>query len=195
MLDVYIRELSPEVLEDYLAFFEQDVFEDDPVQAGCYCRYYQFSGERWDIEDAEDNREAVCARILRGEAEGLLAYVDGHPAAFCQAAPPAKLPSLERWLGYAVPDADQVGVVSCFVVGARYRRLGLARLLLDAACDRFSARGLAFAEGYPFKTRLGDQHPGALRMFLDAGFVKAAELERRWVVRKSLGRALRRRAG
>jgi hypothetical protein len=37
---VEVRELRPELLDDYLRFFDQDAFTDFPEWSGCYCGFY-----------------------------------------------------------------------------------------------------------------------------------------------------------
>jgi len=49
-----------------------------------------------------------------------------------------------------------VGTAICFVIAPPYRRHGIARRLLDAACEGFAAQGLAYAEGFPVKEPQSD---------------------------------------
>jgi ribosomal protein S18 acetylase RimI-like enzyme len=131
MLDLFLQPLTPALVEDTLAFLEQEI-DDAALEAT------GLSGQRSGVDGgqplaAAELRENFADLMLRGEVEGFLAYVDGRPAALCVTA-----------------SADQAGVVALILVAARHRRLGLARRLLDAACARFAAEGLAF-EGYPRK--------------------------------------------
>jgi GNAT superfamily N-acetyltransferase len=73
---------------------------------------------------------------------------------------------------YEEPDAESIGSIMCFIVAREYRRGGIARQLLDAACAGFAARGLMIAEGYVLKGAQGDamNYPGPLSMYLSAGF-------------------------
>ena len=75
--EIVIRELTSELLDDFLNFFDHDAFADNPAWFGCYCMYYHFTGtvEEWDKRSASENREAISTLIKRGEAHGLLAYV------------------------------------------------------------------------------------------------------------------------
>ncbi len=53
-------------------------------------------------------------------------------------------------------DLERVGAIVCFVVAQPHRRQGIARRLLDAACEGFRRQGLAVAEAYPRKGSTSD---------------------------------------
>ena len=46
---------------------------------------------------------------------------------------------------------ERVGSIVCFVVASSHRNQGVASHLLNAACQKFSQRGLEAAEAYPVK--------------------------------------------
>ena len=190
MSEPVIRELTPELLDDYLKFFDHDAFADNPAWAGCYCRYFHFSGtdEEWDACTASDRRATISDLICNGQAHGLLAYVGGKPVGWCKAAPRLALPRLNLSKDLQVDDADRVGSIVCFVIAKPYRGRGIARRLLDAACDVLARRGLAFAEAYPRKhaESEADNYPGPLKMYLAAGFTIFREVDKRVIVRKPL---------
>src|SRR3712207_716032 len=93
-----VRPLTPERLADFLAYFDQDAFMDNPEWSSCYCFYYHFSGssQEWNARAAAENRADKSALIERGEARGYLAYADGKPVGWCHAAPRPTLPGLDR---------------------------------------------------------------------------------------------------
>ena len=188
--DVAIRELTPEILKDFLDFFDHDAFADNPAWSGCYCMYYQFTGidEEWDKRSASENREAMSKLIREGKAHGLLAYVDGRSVGWCHAAPRTTIPRLKLYQQFRVEEAERIGSIVCFVIAKPYRGRGIARRLLDAACQTFIRQGLAFAEAYPLKHAESDadNFPGPLEMYLDAGFSVFRELERFVIVREAL---------
>ena len=191
MSKAVIRELTPELLDDYLKFFDHDAFADNPAWAGCYCMFFHFSGtdEEWVECTASDNRAAISDLIRDGQAHGLLAYVGGKPVGWCKVAPRLALPRLSHYKALQVDDADQVGSIVCFVIVKPYRGRGIARGLLDAACVLLARRGLAFAEAYPRKHAESDadNYPGPLKMYLAAGFTIFREVDKRVIVRKPLG--------
>jgi len=52
--DVRIQEFSPALLDDYLRFFDNDAFVDNPRGASCYCffNHAPHESEDWDQRDA-----------------------------------------------------------------------------------------------------------------------------------------------
>jgi GNAT superfamily N-acetyltransferase len=185
-----VRELTADLLSDWLAFFDHDAFADHPEWANCYCHFFHanHAEKDWDTRSAEENRAASSALILSGRLRGHLAYLDGKPAGWCQAAPRLLIPNLASDPGFAVDDAGDVGSIACFVVARPYRGLGLARHLLDAACTGFRAQGLRIAEAYPRVQALGDaaNYHGPLSLYLDMGFSPQVEREKVLVVRRDL---------
>ena len=166
-----IRKLTPERLEDYLAFFDHDAFADHPEWAFCYCRLHHFPHDQraWGATTAEENREAVIDLIQAGILRGYLAYLGDKPVGWCNAGPRVRMTTTPD---YDEPDAEATGSIMCFVVAKEHRRRGIARRLLDAACAGFAAQGFTFAEAYLFQGAQGDaaNYPGPLAMYLAAGF-------------------------
>lgn len=175
-------------LADYLAFFDHRAFKDNPRWAGCYCHYPLHDPARidWHAQTAQANRAAITARIQDGTAGGVLAYRDGQVVGFCNAGPWRQFPML-RDVPQDAPDT--VGVIFCFIVAPEARGQGVARALLEAACERFRTMGLAAAQAKPRREAQGDaeNHLGPLSLYLDAGFRVVTETDDGGViVRKEL---------
>ena len=183
-----IREVTPERLDDVLRFFDRDAFADNPACASCYCMFYHIAGEEWAQRTAAQNRAARSELIACGQARGYLAYADGEPAGWCNAGPRAAYPRYDGAEEYRVDDGEHVGSIVCFVIAPQYRRHGIARRLLDAACEGFRRQGLRVAEGYPSRDENDDAsaYHGPASMYADAGFEPFRELEHQTIVRKSL---------
>jgi GNAT superfamily N-acetyltransferase len=166
-----IRELTPELLDNYLSFFDHDAFADNPDWGFCYCRLHYFPHDQrdWRETTAEENREAVIGLILDGTLRGYLAYLGGKPVGWCNAGPRVRMTTTPD---YDEPEAEAIGSIMCFVIAKEHRRKGIARRLLEAACEGFRARGLTIAEAYVLKAVQGDamNYPGPLTMYLSAGF-------------------------
>lgn len=183
-----IRPLTPDRQSDFLAFFDGEAFADNPKWGSCYCQFLHVDHDRvvWAQRTGEENREAACSRIACGRMQGYLAYRDGKPVGWCNAAPRALMEALAD---EPDPDADRVGQIGCFVVAPAHRRTGVASALLAAACEGLAAQGLTIAEAMPVADATSDaqNHFGPLGMYLAAGFtVHRTDEAGRVIVRKAL---------
>ena len=188
--DIEVRELTPGLLADWLAFFDREAFSDNPKWASCYCHFYfaDHTAREWDLRSTAENREASSGLIAGGRLRGYLAYLDGKPVGWCQAGPRLRIPNLQNEEVLAVDDADRVGSIVCFIVAKPHRGRGVARSLLEAACAGFRSQGLAFAEGYPRRTAASDaaNYHGPLSLYLNSGFTVFREADAVTIVRKDL---------
>src|SRR3989442_1653278 len=75
-------------------------------------------------------------RIVRsGVIPGVVAYVDGVPAAWCSIAPRENFAALERSRSYARLDDEPVWSVVCFHAAKPFRGRGLMPKILRAASE------------------------------------------------------------
>lgn len=188
-MDLLLRDLTPALLPDWLAFFDRDAFADNPDWGGCYCRAMLFEGgmDAWDAACASgENRAAMSARIEAGRVTGLLAYDGERAVGWCQFGARSGFRPLPGRL-VPIEEPTSVGSIVCFVVAEPYRRKGVATSLLRAACDALARTGLAVAEAYPHRDE-AEHHrfAGPLAMYLAEGFTVAGETPRSLVVRKTL---------
>ena len=164
-----IRRLTAGRLDDFLRFLDQEAFADNPYWAHCYCTHFHHTTGA--VHTAAENRAWASELVRAGGLQGFLAYVDGYPVGWCNAAPRATIPRLALMPGLRVPDAERVGSIVCLLVARAYRRHGIAGLLLDAVAERFRRQGLAFAEAYPVKElRRESEAATPLAVYLRAGF-------------------------
>ena len=185
---VEIRQLSPSLLPDFLSFFDGEAFADNPRWAFCYCQfaYVDHGKVDWKTRTADANRAAACERIGADRMQGFLAYRDGKPVGWCNAAPRTML---DAYANEPDPDAGRIGQITCFVVAEAHRRSGVAASLLQATCAGLKAQGLAIAEAMPRAQTASDAqaHDGPMGMYLAAGFEVHRTLgDGRVVVRRSL---------
>lgn len=167
-----IRRLGPELQGDFLQYFEGPAFADNPRWRSCYCQFLHVDHNKvqWKTRTADENRAAACTRIACSRMQGLLAYRDGEVVGWCNAAPRALL---EAFADEPDPDAAELGQITCFVVALPHRRTGVARALLDAACEMLRDQGLRIAEASPLRDARSEaeHHHGPLSLYLSAGFV------------------------
>jgi len=196
-LKVEVRELTPELLDDYLRFFDKDAFTDFPEWSDCYCGFYDTSDDLWDAtgKAGPANRAARAERIRSGKAHGLLAIADGRVVGWCNAQPRSSFLNMRRYAIAVDNPAEPVGSIMCFLVPPGHRGKGVGSALLNAACNKFRRDKLQVAEGYPTTNPVKraweipwaeENYKGSLNMYLKAGFKVHRQLERFAIVRKQL---------
>jgi len=195
-VQIEVRELKPELLQDYLRFFDQ-AFSDFPHWAGCYCGFYDTPGNDWDptAKAGPQHRTARAGQISSGKASGLLAYIEGNPVGWCNAQPRANFANMRHYTVAVTGANEHVGSVMCFLVAPEHRGKGICTALLNAAVDKFHRDGLQIAEGYPTTNPskrtweipwAEENYKGPLSIYLKNGFKIHRQLERFAIVRKQL---------
>ncbi len=136
----------------------------------------------------EENRAERAAMIDRGEASGVLAYAGGRVVGWCHAAPRTSLKLLDQTPEFAADQPDATGAIVCYVIAPQYRGQGIARQLLDGACDMLRERGLRWVDAYPPLNARGDagSYHGRMSMYVDAGFEQVRDAGPYAVMRKAL---------
>jgi GNAT superfamily N-acetyltransferase len=169
--DTEIRPLTPERLPDFLDFFEQRAFVDNPRWRSCYCHFPHADHATivWKDRSAAQNRAATCERIGNGTMTGWLAYSEGKAIGWCNAGPRR---FVEGLFDEPEPLADRIGAIACFVIAPMFRGRRIATALLAAACEGLRERGFEWAEAYPrgAVASAAESHYGPLAMYLCAGF-------------------------
>jgi hypothetical protein len=140
-----IEPLAPERAGDFFAFFEGSAFSDNPRWASCYCQCFLVDHRvvAWKDRGAAENRAQAAALIDSGGMQGYLAYHEGRPVGWCNAAP---------WrLVTALHEQEEP---------------------LAAACAGLAAQGLAVVEAYAKTAATSDaeNHHGPLALYEAAGF-------------------------
>ena len=198
MADIVVKALTPDLVDDFLRFFDHErgpAFADNPEWAKCYCHFYEVPvAVDWPSLSAEQNCVAMRARIEVGEMEGFLAYAGTEPVGWLNAQPRHKLPHCFDRMRVAPPPlpcaAYEAAVVVCFIVAPAWRRRGVSRALLTGAVSSLAARGFKLVDAFPFKSgdseRGADHYHGALSTFVAAGFEPLAETDALTLVRKLL---------
>ena len=152
---------------------------EDPVW--CWCR--RFLDPPGDARNAADNRVALRGEISTAAvAPGLIAYVDAAPAGWTRVMPRNELPGViaNRALRRVLTDDPGAWWVTCFAVDRRFRSMGVARSLLDAAVAHAAEHGATAVEGHPVdvealqaeRTSGSALFTGTMRLFLAAGFTE-----------------------
>jgi GNAT superfamily N-acetyltransferase len=168
---VEIKPLSPELMQDFLHFFDGTEFSDNPKWSSCYCQcfYEDHSVIKWSERTAPQNRNLACERIGNSSMQGYLAFIEGTPVGWCNAAPRHLMHALDS---EPVANLHDVGTILCFLVEPGHRGRGVARKLLEAACEGLRDQGMHVVEANPrtSTTSAAENHFGPLNMYLSAGF-------------------------
>ena len=194
-------------------------FADNPQWSTCYCQYHHTPiAVDWDARSGEDNRAAMEQRIATGEMEGFLAYAPakatdnagdtagtegtagtaradaGQVVGWVNVQPRNKLAHCFARMDIAPTPLEhpdfRIAQIMCFIVHPAWRRRGVARALLEGACDALARRGIRAIEAYPRKAADRDaptaHYHGPRQLFLDAGFAIVRDDPRFTVVQKTL---------
>jgi GNAT superfamily N-acetyltransferase len=155
-----IKKLSPELVNDYIEFFENSAFCDGSEFAGCYCTWYNWN------DDYENQRSKCCDEkkksfkkdlayhwILQGKLNGFLAYYNGVPIGWCNADDKQNYDRLsidnntETWVNSNYE--DKILSIVCFIVSPNMRGKGVATALLKEVCSQAEKMNYQYIEAYP----------------------------------------------
>ncbi|MFX1455018.1 MAG: GNAT family N-acetyltransferase [Promethearchaeota archaeon] len=189
-MELFIKPLSPEILDDWVYFFEEIGFADNPEWSGCFCRFYHFSGsiKEWETQSKEDNRKASIDLIRREEMHGFLAYLDNKPVGWCN------INSRENFAKELYkedsPDSrdKKIAGIVCFLIAHTKRRQGIAKSILKHAITYYQDKEYDMIESYPRIGNLSDAHSyrGPVSLYKSEGFTIHKEFENFLVMRKKL---------
>ena len=208
---ITIKRLTPDLLEDYLDFFDHRAFSDGSPFYPCYCSAFNMSRERIQEEffrQAEVNgggnegwkkalRDSAVHMVAGGEIQGYLAYDSGMAVGWCNANDRLNYCRVGEFDLASVPPDEpcddcerkgQVKSVVCFEIAPEYRGKGIATLLLEAVCRDALAEGYVYVEAYPVKEEglQGLAFTGPRRLYEKAGFRITARKGGTLVMRKRL---------
>ena len=154
--------------------------------AECRCQRYRLArGEAFGNTPVEHRNHRLreqtsCGDPGAAKTSGLIAYLDDEPAGWCAVAPRPDYEGLVRnsnqtaWRGREENRADpSIWAVTCVYTRVGHRRQGVAAALVDATIDFARTRGATRLEAYPItdeNATWGEEHPGRLTTYLDAGF-------------------------
>ncbi len=147
---------------------------------GCRCQWFKLPQQQWkatgrEARAASLEEQAGCGRP-GAPTSGLVAYVDGEPAAWVAVEPRTAYPRLRTaripWSGRD-QDRDDAAVwaITCFVVRKGFRGQGLAKALAVAAVEHARQGGATAVEGYPQAgdATVSDLYVGSVGIFAAAG--------------------------
>ena len=186
-MEPVIYPLSVSRLDDFLEFFDNHAFCDNPEWSGCYCIYNYFAEDdvQWEKRTAQENREQTISLIQNGAMSGYLAYNEGKVAGWLNAGDKA---AYARYAHIASEPEKRTAAVTCFVIAKPCRRQGVARALLLYALGDFAAQGYHIVEAYPLNgaDNAAMHYRGHPAILEAAGFVRYKDYQDFRLMRKTL---------
>lgn len=186
-MNITIKPLTPNLIRDYLNFFDHTVFTENPDWAKCYCYSFHFVGEKEEW-NREQNRASVIQLIKDGRMKGYLVYSDEEPIGWCNVNDRLNYQRLNKVYDLKNNPADQACSIVCFLIRPDFRRQGIARKFLRQIVKDYTSLGYDYIEAYPGKGDLSDErhYKGPLSMYEKMGFKIVEEYDKYFVIRKSL---------
>jgi GNAT superfamily N-acetyltransferase len=195
-MNIEIRKLTKELTEDYIEFFDNRAFSDNPEWSACYCVFfhwnekYKQSAKQPGVDIHEHNRNLAREFINKGILQGYLAYVDGTVMGWCNANDKSGYETLNNENRPDLWDDgdDKIKSVTCFTIAPEMRRKGLSTELLQKVCNDAREDGYSIVEAYPRKNfpEMNKNYHGPLALYEKFGFIVHKELGKETIMRRIL---------
>ena len=196
-MNIEIRKLTPDLLNDYLHFFETDAHADNEDEDRCYCVCWCSADHRAKIDfSSPEKRRALAVQYINDDIiKGYLAYHEGKVVGWCNANEKTKCLRCIGWLRFMTHVNDtkssqdeKVKSIYCFTIAPQYKRKGIATQLLKRVCEDAANEGFDVVEAYPNKVFINvfRDFMGPADMYKRNGFAVFAESGNNLVVRKAL---------
>jgi len=197
LTDVTVVKLTPSLVDDYVAFFDNTAHNASSNHDKCYCiafcndDVYHTGGVNW--YDASDQRRAhAIQRVRDGNIQGYLAYHNGNVIGWCNANTKSDCGAVMDYMrSYNIPVADdpperKVKFIFCFTVAPTMQGKGVATKMLEFICQDAAAEGFDAIEAKSSRVLSSDGFFGPLALYLKNGFTIHAEQGERLIVHKDL---------
>lgn len=193
-MQLEIKPLSPDLLEDYLYFFENVAHTDNPEWDRCYClNYCSVSNKEANFSSPDFRRELAIDYVNKGQIQGYMAFVDGKPIGWCNTQKKDDCLDCAGWgllssQPFEFQKNPKVKSIFCFTVAPHMRRKGVSKALINRAIEDAVLEGFDFVEAYPNKNASDEYYDyvGPLALYQSFGFEVVQEMDKRLVVQKPL---------
>lgn len=197
-MDIQFKKLIPELVDDFIRYFDEDAFSDHDDWKGCYCleSHLPWEENQKDIVDEritniDKRREKARKLVLDGTMTGYLLYEGDRVIAWCNAGDKTgyrPVCEAEDLFGTDTPEKGKVKILYCIDIAPDYRGKGIANLIMERFLEDAKKEGYSYAEGYPFaeKENIVYQYKGPVRLYEKYGFERYADKDWFWIMRKAL---------
>jgi ribosomal protein S18 acetylase RimI-like enzyme len=186
-MDIEIKPLTVDLLDDFLFFFDNVIFTENPDWSRCYCYSFHFTGtnDQW---NRDDNRSSVINLIRDNKMTGYLAYYKNKPVGWCNANNRLNYQRLLKYYDLVDNPEDKVCSIVCFLIDPEFRRTGIAKKILGHIQSDYSSLSYDYLEAYPGKGILSCEkhYKGPLALYEEYSFEIVKEYIDYYVVRKYL---------
>lgn len=195
-MDIQIKKLSPEILDDYLHFFDNTPHYTNKEEDRCYCvGWCNANYENQDFSTAEKRRDMAILYVNENNLQGYLAYCDNKVIGWCNANTKSECFKCQYGRMYlSSTDKEEsfpnikVKSIFCFAISPEMRGKGVAKLLLESVCEDAAQDGFDYVEAYPNKEFINTEADcmGPVKLYEKLGFTAYYEIEPKVVMRKKL---------
>ncbi len=130
----------------------EDLFGRVGASNGCWCMYWRI-GSAYSKRPREKNKADFRRIVKNGPPPGLVAFDGDLAVGWCQLTPRSALPRLDTARFTRRVDHTPVWSVSCFYVRRGYRKMGVTKVLVDAALTAARRAKAPALEAYPVDTQ------------------------------------------
>jgi GNAT superfamily N-acetyltransferase len=196
-VNIEIRQLTPDLADDYVRFFDRTPHADNKEEHRCYCVWWcndDYEGKDF-TSSLEVRRNYAVQYVRGGNIQGYLAYCEDEVVGWCNANTKAdclKCYCWRRFMG-SVPTEDttqgiKVKSIFCFAIAPEMRRKGITKQFLERVCQDAAQDGFDFVEVYPNKNYIDEAEDfmGPAELYIKSGFSVYHETEQKLVMRKRL---------
>lgn len=191
-----IRRLTPELIPDYIHFFDRTPHATGKEEHRCYCIWWTNQDcTGMDYDTVEKRRTLAVDYIRNNSIQGYLAFYEGKAVGWCNANTKADCYECFCWRRFMSEirreaNADKVKAVLCFAIAPEMRRKGVATALLQRVCEDAVMEGFDAIEAYPNKSFSDEaaDFMGPLNIYRRSEFDVFYETSDKYVMRKELTR-------
>ena len=191
-MDIVIKELTPELVEDYLHFFDITPHSTGKSEHRCYCVCWTSTqGNVEECKTALERRKMADGYIKNRFIQGYLAYFGDSVVGWCNANTKSDCYESISWKMFMKEirkDNRKVKSVFCFAIAPEFRGKGIASMLLQKVCEDAQKDGYDCVEAYPNTDYIDEEqdYMGPVSMYEKLGFVMDYKISSKKVMIKVL---------
>ncbi|MCH4889854.1 GNAT family N-acetyltransferase [Acidaminobacter sp. JC074] len=177
-----VKRLSPDLIPDYLKFFDDIAFCDNPAWSKCYCCHFYLS------DDNDVNTRDYCQELIKeGKLNGFLAFENDRPVGWCNCDEINNYPRIIQ-NPYGLDILDNTVALVCFLVDPKRRRQGIASALIVYAIAFYKNTGYEWMDVVTMKQASSDQdnYHGPRSLYDRLDFAVVGENDHFYIMRRRL---------